>query len=132
MLHPIAFPNVDGTPNQVLRSRLPARRLSRTCSEDFTVPTLKEQLQHLTQLKHKLAVWQAVHSLLDEQFISKDGRKSGKAIRVPDCAVEVVPEETIEDVLQAIGDGPITELQEQIALIENQEVVVLGEETVTS
>jgi predicted Fe-Mo cluster-binding NifX family protein len=89
--------------------------------------TLKEQLERLTNLKHRLAVWEAVHAHLDEQFISKDGRKAQKAIKVPGCSVPVVPEETIEDVLQAVGDGPITELQGQIAEIENQEVVILGE-----
>lgn len=91
--------------------------------------TLKEQLEKLTNLKHRLAVWEAMHSHLDEQFVSKDGRGAQKAIRVPNCPVEVVPEETIEDVLQAIGEGPISELKAQIDEIENQEVVVLGEAT---
>ena len=91
------------------------------------MPTLKEQLDTLTGLKHKLAVWEALYSLIDEQFIAKDGRAAQRAIRVPNCAVELVPEETIEDVLQAIGSGPIGELRKQIDDIENQEVVVLGE-----
>lgn len=89
--------------------------------------TLKEQLSKLTSLKHRLAVWEALHAHLDESFIGKDGKSATKAIRVPDCSVEVVPEETIEDVLQALGDGPISELREQIAEIENQQVVILGE-----
>ena len=88
---------------------------------------LRDQLEQLTKLKHRLAVWEAVHEMLDENFTTKDGRKAGKAIRVPNCPVEVVPEETVEDVLQAIGDGPITELRSQIVSIEDQEVVVLGE-----
>ena len=89
--------------------------------------TLKEQLERLTALKHRLAVWEAIHHHLDENFVAKDGRGALKAIRVPDCQVEVVPEETIEDVLQAVGDGPIAELKAQIDEIENQQVVVLGE-----
>jgi hypothetical protein len=88
--------------------------------------TLKEQVEEITKLKHRLAVWEAIHYLVDEKFISKDGRKAS-AVRVPNCAVEIVPEEMVESVLQAIGDGPIAELQEQINTIENQEVVVIGE-----
>jgi hypothetical protein len=89
--------------------------------------TLKEQVEKLTALKHRLAVWEAAHAHLDEHFVAKDGRTAQKAIRVPNCSVEVVPEETVEDVLQAIGDGPIAELKAQIEEIENQQVVVLGE-----
>jgi hypothetical protein len=89
--------------------------------------TLKEQLNTLTSLKHRLAVWEALHDHLNENFISKDGQKATKAIRVPDSSVEVVPEETIEDVLQALGDGPISELQRQIAEIENRQVIILEE-----
>jgi len=89
--------------------------------------TLKEQLAQVNHLKHRLAVWEALHAHLDDSFIGKDGKSATKAIRVPDCAEEVVPEETIEDVLQAIGDGPISELREQISEIENQQVVILGE-----
>lgn len=87
--------------------------------------TFREQLDKLTSLKHRLAVWEAVYDHLDSTFVKKDGRGASKAIRVPNCIVEVVSEETIEDVLQAIGDGPIAELKEQITEIEEQPVVVL-------
>ena len=89
--------------------------------------TLKEQLEKLTSLKHRLAVWEALHAHLDDTFVSKDGRGASKAIKAIGCPVERVPEETIEDVLQAIGDGPITELKAEIDEIEGQQVIVLGE-----
>lgn len=89
--------------------------------------TLKEQLEELTKLKHRLAVWEAIHYLVDEKFISKDGKRGVSAIRVPNCVVEVVHEEMVESVLQEIGDGPIAELQAQVDSIENQQVVVIGE-----
>jgi hypothetical protein len=93
------------------------------------MPTLKEQLDELTGLKHRLAVWEAVHSMLEEQFTARDGRKTDvKAIRVPNCSIPVVPEETVEDVLQAIGDGPIKDLRAVIDEVEGRQVVVLGEE----
>lgn len=88
--------------------------------------TLRSQVEELTRLKHRLAVWEAIHYLVDEKFISKDGRRAS-AIKVPNCAEEIVPEEVIDAVLQAISDGPIAELQGQIEDIENREVVVVGE-----
>lgn len=95
------------------------------------MPTLKQQLEQLTRLKHRLAVWEAIHHLVDEKFISKDGRKAG-AIRVLNCAEEIVPEETVESVLQSIGEGPISELQEQINAIEGQEVVMIDAKEATA
>lgn len=93
------------------------------------MPTLKEQMEELTALKHRLAVWETVHEFLEDNFVSKDeGRPAQKAIRAEDCLIEMVPEETIEDVLQTIGDGPITELRARIAEVEGREVV-LGEES---
>lgn len=89
------------------------------------MPTLKESTAELARLKQRLAVWEAIHILVDDKFISKDGRKAG-GIKV-EGTDDLVPEETIEDVLQAIGDGPIKELKDQIEEIENREVVVLGE-----
>ena len=89
--------------------------------------TLKEQITLLTSLKHRLAVWEAMHSYLNDNFIGKDGQKATKAIRVPGSSVEVVMEETIEDVLQVLGDGPISELRAQIVEIENQRFVILEE-----
>ena len=89
------------------------------------MPTFKEQVEELAKLKQRLAVWEAIHFLVDEKFISKDGRKVS-GIKVQDTA-DLVPEDTIEDVLQAIGEGPISELKAQIEAIEDQQVVVLGE-----
>lgn len=89
------------------------------------MPTLKDQLDELQRLKRRLAIWEAIHYLVDEKFISKDGRKTS-GIKVPDSG-DLVPEEEIEDVLQKIGEGPIAELKAEIEAIETQEVVVLGE-----
>ncbi len=89
------------------------------------MPTLREQLDKITGLKHRLAVWEAISAFLDDNFLSKDGRQAPKGLKVPDCAPEVVPESTVEDVMQAIGKGPIADLQEEIAAIENQEVVIM-------
>ena len=90
------------------------------------MPTLREQVEELNRKKHLLAVWEAIHSIIDEKFISKDGRKAG-AIKVPNCEIDLVSEETIESVLQTIGDGPIAELQAQIQSIENQQVIIVRE-----
>jgi hypothetical protein len=90
------------------------------------VPTLKESIDELTKLKHRLAVWEAMSSFLDDNFLSKDGRKAPRALKVPDCLVELVSEDTVESVLQAIGEGPISDLQKEIATIESQEVVVIS------
>lgn len=89
--------------------------------------TLKEQIEKLASLRHRLAVWEALFAHLDENFVGKDGRSAPKAILAPGSTTEKVPEETIEDVIQAIGDGPISELRSQITEIENRQVIVLGE-----
>ena len=86
--------------------------------------TFKEQLDEVEKLKQRLAIWEAIHHLVDDKFISKDGRKVS-GIRVPGSG-DLVPEETIEDVLQTIGEGPIAELRNQIEEIENLQVVVLS------
>ena len=93
------------------------------------MPTLREQLEKLTSLKHRLAVWEAIYQLMDAQFITKDGRKA-QSIRVMDCPPEseMVPETVIEDVLQTIGEGPVAELRSQIQTIEEQDVVVIEKE----
>ena len=89
------------------------------------MPTLKEQLGSLEKLKQRLAIWEAIHYLVDDKFITKDGRKAS-GIKVPGTA-ELVPEEEIESVLQFIGDGPIADLKAEIDNIESQQVVVVGE-----
>ncbi len=89
------------------------------------MPTLREQNEKLVLLKHRLGVWEAVRDFLDTEFVSKDtGRPAKKAVKVEDCLVEVVPEETVETIIQEIGEGPISDLRAQINTIENQEVVL--------
>jgi hypothetical protein len=89
------------------------------------MPTLKDQLSELQRLKRRLAIWEAIHFLVDDKFVSKDGRKVS-GIKEPGSG-DLVPEEEIEDVLQNIGEGPIAELRAEIAAIETQEVVVINE-----
>ena len=90
------------------------------------MPTIKAHIEKLTALKHRLAVWESLTQFLDENFISKDGRDAPKALKVTDCLVDTVPEETIESVFQAIGEGPISELSEQIRELESQEVTIIS------
>lgn len=86
-------------------------------------------MNELVQLKHRLAVWEAMTTFLDDNFLSKDGRSAPKAIKVPDCLIELVPEDTIESVLLAVGEGPIAEIKALIDKIENQEVIILSPES---
>lgn len=88
--------------------------------------TLKEANDGLNRQKHRRTVWEAVHDYLDKNFIGKDGRQV-KALRSPGAMPEIVPEDVIEEVLSAIGDGPIAELNNSITSIENQKVIVVGE-----
>jgi hypothetical protein len=87
--------------------------------------TFKDQQKKLTDCQHKLAVWEFLYAHLDTNYISKDGRNVEKALRVPDCLVELVPEDAVEDILKFISEGPIAEFQGSIDAIENQ---VLGTE----
>ncbi len=89
------------------------------------MPSLKEQMETLEKLKRRLAIWEAIHHLADDKFISKDGRKVG-GIRLPN-SVQVISENEIEDVLQNIAEGPIAEIKAEISAIEETEVVILGE-----
>lgn len=91
------------------------------------MPTLKEQLDRLNGSKHRLTVWEAIHNYLDSNFIGKDGRPA-KGLKSPGATPELVPEEAIEEILQWLGNGPIAQLQSEIAAIENQQVVVLDGE----
>ena len=86
------------------------------------MPTFKEQQKRLTASQHKLAVWEFLYSHLDTNYVSKDGRGVEKALKVPDCLVEIVPEDTIEEILKFISEGPIAEYKESIEGIENQEI----------
>ena len=84
--------------------------------------TLKERLSQLTELKHRLAVWEALYGYLDDSFISKAGTLPRKAIKASGCLVEVVPEEIIEEILSHIASGPIDELKAGITEIEDAEI----------
>lgn len=90
------------------------------------MPTLREQIEELKKLKRKLAIWEAIHHLIDDKFVSKDGRKVS-GIKVPNTD-ELIPEEEIEDVLQKIAEEDIKALQDQIAEIENRQVVLTKDE----
>lgn len=90
------------------------------------MPSLKEQIEELTRLKHRLAVWETLADYLDQNFISKDGRNALKAIRAPGAHSEIVSEEMIESVLQALGEGPIAELNEQVKAIEDGEITIVS------
>lgn len=86
--------------------------------------TLKQQFEQLKILRRRLAVWEAIHHITDEKFISKDGSKvSGLKADSGD----MVSEDEIEDVLKQIAEGPITDLKAEIETIEQQEVVVITE-----
>ena len=87
--------------------------------------TLKEHNDKLRALKRRLAIWEAMHHLMDDKFIGKDGGKVG-GIREPETG-DVVSEDEIEDVLKAVVDGPISEIRAEIDSLENKEVIVLGE-----
>lgn len=88
------------------------------------MPSLKEQIAALTTAKHKLAVWEVLYAHLDSSYVPKDSGVAQKAVRVSDCMVELVPPETIEEILQTLSEGPIKELQDEINTIENQELVL--------
>ncbi len=90
--------------------------------------TFKEQQKSLTNAQHSLAVWEAVYKFLDENFIAHDDPHPRKAIKANDCLVDVVTEDTIEDILQSIAKERIAPLQKIIDGIMGQEVVVLDKE----
>lgn len=90
--------------------------------------TLKEQLEKLKALKRRLAIWEAMHLLMDNKFIGKDGGKVGggkiSAIREPDTG-DVISEDEIEDVLKSLAEGPITEIRIEISSLESEEVILV-------
>lgn len=88
--------------------------------------TLKEQVEKLRALKRRLAIWEAMHHLMDDKFISKDGGRKVGGIREPDTG-DVISEDEIEDVLKALVEGPISEIRAEISSLEDREVVILGD-----
>jgi hypothetical protein len=89
------------------------------------LPTLREQQGLLKGKQHLLAVWEVLYQYLDTTYIHRDGRPPEKAIKVKDCINPLVDEETIEEVLSNIGEGPIKELKKQIEDIENMDVLIV-------
>jgi hypothetical protein len=87
---------------------------------------IKGYVDRLRSLKRRLAIWEAMHHLMDDKFIGKDGSK-GKVggIREPETG-DVIPENEIEDVLKTVAEGPISDIRAEIALLESSEVVILG------
>ena len=92
------------------------------------MPTFKEQQEALVRAQHELAVWEFLYAHLDEHYISKDGRAVEKGLKVPGCLVPMVQEDTIDDVLTAIGEEKVSLLRVRVEEIENQELVVLDKE----
>lgn len=93
--------------------------------------TLKEQVERLKSLKRRLAIWEAMHHLMDDKFISKDsGRKVG-GIREPETG-DVIQEDEIEDVLKTLSEGPILEIKAEITSLESGEVVFISEKKATA
>lgn len=86
--------------------------------------TLKDQVEKLRLLKRRLAIWEAMHHLMDDKFITKDGGRVG-GIKEPETG-DIVSEDEIEDVLKALVEGPITEIRVEIQSVESQEVIVLA------
>lgn len=89
--------------------------------------TLKEQVERLKALKRRLAIWEAMHLLMDNKFIGKDGGKVGgkiSAIREPDTG-DVISEDEIEDVLKTVAEGPIAEIRAEITSLESEEVILV-------
>lgn len=88
--------------------------------------TLKEQVEKLRALKRRLAIWEAMHHLMDDKFISKDGGSKVGGIREPETG-DIISEDEIEDVLKAVAEGPILEIRAEIASLEDREVIILGD-----
>lgn len=88
------------------------------------MPTFKEQQQKLVDAQHKLAVWEFLFSVLDNDYVSKDGRQVEKAIKVPDCLVDIVSEDTIEEILSEVTSH-IQGYQGLVYKIENAEITVM-------
>jgi hypothetical protein len=86
---------------------------------------VKGYVEKLKSLKRRLAVWEAMHRLMDDRFIGKDSKGKVGGIKEPETG-DIVSESEIEDVLRTIAEGPITELRTEIASLESSEVVILG------
>ncbi len=86
------------------------------------MPTFKEQLEKITNLQQRLAVWETLHHLLEDSFTSRDGTPAKKAIRVPGSQTEIVQEDIINDVLEFLEENHISEIKGEIAKLESREV----------
>lgn len=90
--------------------------------------TFKEQQELLTQAQHQLAVWEAVYKFVDENFIARDGGNPKKAIVAHDCLVQIVSEDTLEEVLKDLAQDKILPLQKTIQSINEQDMVIMPNE----
>jgi hypothetical protein len=90
------------------------------------LPTFKDQQQKLVSAQHQLAIWEFLFSVLETDYVPRDGQPGAKkALRVPDCLVAIIPEDTIEAVIQEIAQGPIAKFKKEIDEINGQEMVIL-------
>lgn len=71
-------------------------------------------------------MWEALYKFLDDKFVAHDGGKPAMAIAVPDCLIEVVSQDTLEEVLSAISQEKILPLKSTLDQINNQEMVVMN------
>jgi hypothetical protein len=86
------------------------------------MPTFKEQLEKRTDLQHRLAIWEAIHAYLEENFTARDGTPAKMGIKVPGSHQERVAEPLIEDTLQFIEENHIADIKAEIENIESNEV----------
>ena len=93
------------------------------------MPTFKEQQRLLIQDQHRLAVWEMMFRYLEDNYISKDGRGAEKGIKVPGCIEDLVSQDTIEEIITSIAEGPIAQLRSNIDAIENMSIVQMQPNT---
>ncbi len=86
------------------------------------MPTFKQQLEKLTDLQQRLAIWETLHNFLEENFTARDGTPAKKGIRAPGSHVEKVPESLIEDTLEFIETNHIADIKAEIEKFESNEV----------
>lgn len=92
------------------------------------IMTYKRLQETLAGLRDQLAVWEYLHAHIEDVFVSKDNRPPKKSL-CPDDSVRKIKETQFEEVLEAIGTGPVKELQEKIAALEEQAMIIDVENT---
>lgn len=97
----------------------------------MTVPkimTYKRLQETLADLRDQLAIWEYLHDHVADVFVSKDNRPPKKSLRADD-SIRKISEAAFEEVMEAIGTGPIKELQGKIAALEEQAMIIDVENT---